>query len=75
MTYQCEGCSESFATLSNENFKLLEKEVSGCRFSRMSQGHCFGDAGEVISVDTIPHGQTINSDLHIPTLKTLQEHF
>jgi hypothetical protein len=39
------------------------------------RGRCFLDAEGVISVDIVPRGQTINSDLYARTLKTLQKRF
>jgi thiamine phosphate synthase YjbQ (UPF0047 family) len=35
----------------------------------------FWEAEEGIFVDILPHAETINSDLYIQTLKTLQKHF
>jgi len=47
-------------------------------FCRESHGHCFTgckrEKGRTL-VDIMPHSQSINSDLYVQTLKTLQKHF
>ena len=55
-------------------------EVKVCPFWRdpielESHGHCFWDAEGLILIDIMLYGQTINSDVYIRTLKTLQKLF
>lgn len=44
-------------------------------FNTESEDHCFWDAQGVVLVDTMPCGQSINSDFHIQTFQALQKHF
>jgi hypothetical protein len=58
--------------MTSYNFPSEEVKVTPSAGTLMAT--VFWDADGVILVDIMPHGQTINSDLYVQTLKTLQKH-
>jgi hypothetical protein len=49
----------------NGIIQLFLGRILSYPFNAESQGYCFWDAQGVVLVDTMPCGQSINSDLHI----------
>jgi hypothetical protein len=59
----------------NGIIRLLLGRSLSYPFNMESEDHCFWDAQGVVLVDTMPCGQSINSDLHIQIRKPFQKRF